>query len=98
MQRILLASSIVILTICVFQLPTRSVAILVNVTVDDASPNPRTGVPISYEGVWTAGQDCQGCLAQPDPERVHGGTWVDSTVTKSSATIMSASFDFTGTS
>ena len=54
---------------------------LVNVTVDDSSPDPLTGNSISYSGNWSLGQftHCSSCLAQPDTSKAHSGSWHNAT-------------------
>ena len=54
---------------------------LVNVTVDDSGSDPRTGYPFSYspQADWNIGQDCPGCVAQPNPTQAFMGTWHDAT-------------------
>lgn len=50
-------------------------AVLVNVTVDDASSNISYGPPLQ----WSEGADCVGCLARPDKSQAVLGTWHDAT-------------------
>ena len=88
----------VLSAVYVLQLPLCLLAGLLNVTVDDASPDPRTGAKISYGGAWVDGQDCLGCLNIPDAARIHNSTWHNSTMTKSSTATTFASFHFTGAS
>ncbi|KAJ3556234.1 hypothetical protein NM688_g2137 [Phlebia brevispora] len=57
--------------------PARSA--LINVTVDDNSPDPTTGLSITYapSGEWSFGPDCSSCTAKPDPTKALDGTWHD---------------------
>lgn len=69
---------------------------LVNVTVDDTYPDPRTGAVWNYvpPDDWNVGQNCSGCYAQLDKTLVMNGSWHDSTFGGSPAY---AKLDFTGT-
>ncbi|KAF8898337.1 hypothetical protein BD779DRAFT_1467 [Infundibulicybe gibba] len=60
---------------------TPSLAILVNVTIDDTVPDPLTGNKINYEPstAWNSGENCQACTAHPDQSMLSSGTWHDST-------------------
>ena len=52
------------------------------VTVDDTNGDEMTGALPSYSQspiLWTVGQDCSTCLAQPVKSQVHDGTWHDTT-------------------
>ncbi|EMD41430.1 hypothetical protein CERSUDRAFT_89995 [Gelatoporia subvermispora B] len=52
----------------------------VNVTIDDTYGDPVTGTKFTYSDVeWKPGQNCSGCLAQPDPKQARNGTWHDAT-------------------
>ncbi|EMD39544.1 hypothetical protein CERSUDRAFT_92042 [Gelatoporia subvermispora B] len=66
-----------------------------NITADDFYGDPATGEQFSYVGSWNVGQDCTGCLAQPDSSMTYNGTWHDGTTDATS--FMSASFTFSGT-
>ncbi|KAJ3556410.1 hypothetical protein NM688_g2044 [Phlebia brevispora] len=59
-------------------------AVSVNVTVDDTIPDPVTGATFTYAptGRWNVGNNCTGCLAQPDPSLVYDGTWHDATYSR----------------
>jgi hypothetical protein len=61
-------------------------AILTNFTIDDSSPDPRTGNLIVYDppGAWNTGTYCSSgpgrCTAIPDKESLNAGTWHESSV------------------
>lgn len=61
---------------------------LVNITIDDSSPDPRTGISIEYEPptAWNTRTLCQNgpgkCSVLPDAGSVFGGTWHESTVSR----------------
>ncbi|KAF8995265.1 hypothetical protein BDQ17DRAFT_1250938 [Cyathus striatus] len=59
-----------------------AIGIVVNITVDDASPDPLTGLSITYLplNLWNNGPTCVGCFAHVDPEEMYSGTWHDGTV------------------
>jgi hypothetical protein len=59
----------------------KSLAIFVNVTVDDTLGDPITGQQFSYlpAGSWNVGQTCTACTARPDPSLLFAGTWHDGT-------------------
>ena len=74
---------------------------LINVTVDDLYPDPRTGRSIIFDnGNWNIGQYCPGCFAKPNPLQTYQCSWHDITFdpgrpnANSTAT---ATFSFTGT-
>ncbi|KAF9456999.1 hypothetical protein BDZ94DRAFT_1176523 [Collybia nuda] len=62
-------------------------ALVTNYTIDDSSPDPRTGNSIVYspDTSWNSATLCQGaggpssCNAQPDKSAVSGGTWHECT-------------------
>lgn len=66
----------------VFKLSSLVHAVLVNVTIDDASPDPLTGFSIVYQPptVWKKGPSCQDCNANLDPTQTTDGTWHESLV------------------
>ncbi|KLO13089.1 hypothetical protein SCHPADRAFT_382577 [Schizopora paradoxa] len=75
-----------------------------NFSVDDSSPDPRSGAQIQY-GVadqidsgtgWTLGEKCSACSAQPDPAQAFDGTWHDASSPADQGKIPIASFNFTG--
>lgn len=76
-------------------------SIAINVTVDDSLPASDTaGDRIVYGEGWSVGQDCPGCLVQPDRAEAYENSWHDTTysvgvgnISRSSA---DATFDFTG--
>ncbi|KAI0666259.1 hypothetical protein C8Q78DRAFT_462469 [Trametes maxima] len=53
----------------------------VNVTIDDAYGDERTGLPIEYTPAdyWKAGHACTDSTAHPDPSRAYKSTWHDGT-------------------
>ncbi|KLO13081.1 hypothetical protein SCHPADRAFT_382079 [Schizopora paradoxa] len=60
---------------------------LINITIDDSSADPLTGVKIVYgvenqagHGDWVSvvDQNCTGCLAQPDAAQAFDHSWHDS--------------------
>lgn len=85
----------------VVQLPFTPLAraTLINVTVDDSYPDPRTGAVWSYvppEG-WNVGQNCSACYAQLDKTRLMNETWHDSTTLANSGDVLTyAKLDFAG--
>lgn len=56
-------------------------AILVNSTIDDAFPDPRSGATIQYTpaAAWNLGGSCQPCTAKPDISLLYNNTWHDTT-------------------
>ncbi|KAF8980266.1 hypothetical protein BDQ17DRAFT_1263914 [Cyathus striatus] len=76
-------------------------AVLVNVTVDDASPDPLTGKTIAYlpTASWQQGDSCTTCNAGADGRLMNGGTWHDGTVSifLSPSGPLNATFVFNGT-
>ncbi|KLO06177.1 hypothetical protein SCHPADRAFT_883060 [Schizopora paradoxa] len=78
---------------------------LMNVSIDDFSPDPSTNARVTYGLVnqvthagagWSVGQNCTECLAQPDPSKVFDQTWHDSSTAENGANISFASISFTG--
>ncbi|KLO13079.1 hypothetical protein SCHPADRAFT_874504 [Schizopora paradoxa] len=67
--------------------PVYSQSDLFNITIDDSFADPSTGVQIFYglqnrpgEGNgWAPGQDCPGCLAQPNKTLAFNNSWHDTT-------------------
>ena len=57
-------------------------AILVNSTIDDAFPDPRSGARIQYipAAAWNLGGTCEPCTAKPDISLLYNNTWHDTTV------------------
>ncbi|KAF8995252.1 hypothetical protein BDQ17DRAFT_1250922 [Cyathus striatus] len=78
-------------------------AIVVNVTVDDASPDPLTGQSITYnpENFWNYGPTCSICGAHVDEQEMYHGTWHDGTYypsgPRSTEGSLNATFIFNGT-
>ena len=74
---------------------------LINVTVDDLYPDPRTGRSIIFDnGNWNIGQHCQQCAFQLDPFQTYRGSWHDITFDPTDSDFNStatATFSFTGT-
>jgi len=72
--------------IVLFFIPT-SLAVLVNVTIDDTLGDFETGRLITYipDGEWNVGPSCISCAAtgQLDRNMIHGGTWHDGIANKS---------------
>ncbi|PFH54739.1 hypothetical protein AMATHDRAFT_281 [Amanita thiersii Skay4041] len=58
-----------------------SLAILVNITIDDTIPDRLTGAVVSYNptDAWNLGTECNACTARPDKARMFASTWHDST-------------------
>ncbi|KAH6916756.1 hypothetical protein BKA70DRAFT_310947 [Coprinopsis sp. MPI-PUGE-AT-0042] len=54
---------------------------LVNSTIDDGFPDPRTGTTISYipPEAWNKGGTCEACTARPSATELYNNTWHDST-------------------
>ncbi len=86
-----------LLSLAVFSLP-HTYAVLVNVTVDDAHPDPLTGISIAYAplNAWTLDSNCSACVATPDRNKTYMGTWHDTSHFPSSGTVPSATFQFNG--
>ncbi|KAF8989057.1 hypothetical protein BDQ17DRAFT_1257251 [Cyathus striatus] len=79
-------------------------AVIVNITVDDASSDLLTGFSITYLplDLWNNGPMCNICLARVDKEEMHNGTWHDGTYFPSSSPhpserSLNATFVFNGT-
>lgn len=66
--------------LCLLSLPL-VLAALVNVTVDDAGPDPRTGAQFTYlpPDQWNFGPTCLSCINTLDPSRLENRTWHSST-------------------
>ena len=83
-----------------------SSASLVNVTIDDAFGDPKTGQQIAYQpsNAWQAGNGCQPCTAKPSPaSEAWAGTWHDASFNPNDTAtnvalgqLISASVSFTG--
>ncbi|PSS37176.1 hypothetical protein PHLCEN_2v1049 [Hermanssonia centrifuga] len=86
-----------LLSLAAFLLP-QTYAALVNVTVDDAHPDPLTGISITYAplNAWTLDSDCSTCVATPDGSQAYMGTWHDTTYLPEVGTVLSATFQFNG--
>ena len=75
---------------------------LINVTVDDSGADSITGEKILYfpPDHWTTGDNCPGCVAQPDPSQTYAGTWHNATYDNNGGGLksvpQSARFNFTG--
>lgn len=54
---------------------------LVNSTIDDSFPDPRTRASISYipPEAWNRGGSCESCTARPSALELYNNTWHDST-------------------
>ena len=101
MRRLLFLLSFIGALRCIYSSST-----LVNVTVDDSESedNSSTGDRIIYGrindirsgGGWNIGQDCPGCLAQPDPAQVFNGTWHDTATQGNGKNLSYATLTFTG--
>ncbi|KZV85335.1 hypothetical protein EXIGLDRAFT_775689 [Exidia glandulosa HHB12029] len=96
-------SHLLVLLISFILLPTTGHAISSNVTIDDASGDPVTGVVPSYvasgTASWTARSGstvCEGCLSQPDASQASDATWHDIT-SGAGQDLSNATFPFTGT-
>jgi hypothetical protein len=65
-----------------------------NRTIDDQNGDSVTGkLPVySPSDAWQFGPDCPGCFVQPDPLRVRGGSWHDTTAHKDKPESLSLSF------
>ncbi len=52
---------------------------LVNITVDNAAPNPTTGAAFSYapDNTWNEGNGCGFCSAKPNASLAYNQTWQD---------------------
>ncbi|KAF8989610.1 hypothetical protein BDQ17DRAFT_1434321 [Cyathus striatus] len=80
-------------------------AVIVNITVDDASSDPLTGFSITYLPLdkWNNGPTCNTCRARADKEEMYNGTWHDSTYFSSNSLhlpsegSLNATFVFNGT-
>ena len=77
-----------------------AMAVLVNVTVDDAGQDSYTGAQIIYSpaNAWSLGPLCKDCTAHPDPGSTFNGTWHDGFFDPATNTVLNASFQFEGTS
>ncbi|KLO06179.1 hypothetical protein SCHPADRAFT_697871 [Schizopora paradoxa] len=84
---------------------TCSSSMLMNVSIDDSSPDPLTGARITYGFLnqvttagtgWNVGQNCSTCLAQPDPSQTFDRTWHDASTQVVGDNIPFASVSFTG--
>ncbi|KAF8060947.1 hypothetical protein FPV67DRAFT_314819 [Lyophyllum atratum] len=66
--------------------PSTSLAVLVNVTIDDTLGDFENGRQIIYipDGEWNVGPSCRACSATPKLEqnRIHDGTWHDGEANK----------------
>jgi hypothetical protein len=53
-----------------------------NRTIDDETGDAVTGAMPVYQPAdqWNYGPDCSTCHVQPEPSRVHGNSWHDTTV------------------
>ncbi len=80
-----------LLSLAAFFLP-QTYAVLVNVTVDDAHPDPLTGISIAYAppNAWTLDSNCSTCVATPDKSKAYMGTWHDTTYLPQVGTTLSA--------
>ncbi|KLO13080.1 hypothetical protein SCHPADRAFT_904487 [Schizopora paradoxa] len=84
--------------------PIHSQTGLINITIDDSSADPLTGVQIFYglqnqpgtSAGWAAGQDCPNCLAQPDKAQAFDNSWHDSTYSVPKGNLPYAWVTFTG--
>lgn len=71
---------------------------LINVTVDDFSPDPHTGLSIIFNNAtWNTGQHCKKCVVRPDPAQAYHGSWHDNSYYPQDDEIATATFNFTGT-
>ncbi|KAJ7742725.1 hypothetical protein DFH07DRAFT_39563 [Mycena maculata] len=73
-------------------------ATISNRTIDDTNGDPITGFTPVYapEAQWNVGQNCSGCLVQPDPSQVFDRTWHDTTQ-GTGGVPSSVTLNFTGT-
>ncbi|KAF8186910.1 hypothetical protein K438DRAFT_1595870 [Mycena galopus ATCC 62051] len=74
------------------------IAAFSNRTIDDTNGDPITGFLPVYapEAQWNVGQNCSGCLVQPDVGQLFDYTWHDTTQ-GASGVPSSVTLNFTGT-
>ena len=82
---------------CFILFASFALAALQNVTVDD-SVSTGAVVPqyLPYGSFWNQGNNCSGCLVQPDPSLAYNGTWHDATFSSSNGYTQAVEFSFTG--
>ena len=76
-------------------------AALLNITVDDAGPDPDTGARVAYsnDSIWNFGPACQSCWGHLDPTNVYNRTWHSATYDAAMPGLsipQTATFKFTG--
>ncbi|PSR73092.1 hypothetical protein PHLCEN_2v11039 [Hermanssonia centrifuga] len=90
----------IVFLVSLILLSGQACAALVNVTVDDQSPDPPPGVTLIYSPIddWNTGPSCTTCVERPVD--AFEGTWHDTTYNPADAaqsTMATATFQFTGT-
>ena len=68
-----------IVILWLLSLASRSLCVLLNVSIDDTLGDERNGNMITYSDGWNVGQNCVGCTAKPDPSQLFEHTWHDGT-------------------